>query len=289
MKLVNLKTGAGLLKMFCLFWLLCASAGRGMAQEKAVSDRTSRWSAELKFGAAVPTGSFASTDPSKADAGWAETGPALGLALNYRITRYFAVNLSLSGQENQRNNAPLISSIKASQPSATSSEVHADVGTWTIGRILAGGYFMIPLSSSGKWNLRPGISAGVLKTGIPRSNYAAVFQGPLNPLGPGGTGTISESGAYKVPSFPWSFCYAVDVGLEYAFDPKFYVTGETGYFYSAPRSIYTANPASSGGVTGTVIIPPPGGGISIADPSALPKRSFPVTSLTVMVGIGMRF
>ena len=206
-----------------------------------------KFSVKVLAGVSLPIGKFGDKsvyqDTGSTSLGWAKPGPAIQLAINYQVSKYFGVSLVLDGQENKQNaNSVTNNYILHSHNLSDSDSYKTTVQAWKISKILAGGYFVIPFNKRGKLFFQPRITGGLLKTSFP--GYSIIVYGLLN-----GVRVPGEVAATSSITLPWTFCYQAEASIVYRVNSKIHALVCLNYFHSAPRrsfDIYTfSTPASS--------------------------------------------
>ncbi len=243
-------------KPIFLLFIVTLITVRIVAQSSA-----SKFSAEVLVGGSFPVGKFGDKSVSqlyaKEFSGWAEPGPAVQLSLNYQLETLYGISVVFGAQENKEDANSLNNFFREYGGNDTYS---TNPEHWKIGKILAGGYLRIPVSSNNNVFLQPKLLAGILKTAIP--GYSLAFYALSN-------GTLVPEGTEKLPSvsLPWAFCYQLGAGLAWDLTPRTFLSLDLNYFHSGPSSKNTAYATQSTG-NGT---------------------KFPVAGINLMAGAGIRF
>ena len=247
-----------LLSIFCISELIFAQ-------------KSPKFSASISFGPAFPVGQYGSKNSSDSTAGWALPGPALNISFGYHLTRSIGAMLLVSGQLNKQDAEVFKKRLK--DGSGPGTEVQAKTYSWKIGKIMAGGFFDIPLSNSGKVLLRTALLGGAVKSYFPGYKYSGVS----NPTGSPADMT-AFSGTFTGMQLPWVFGFQVNAGVQYEIAENIFLLADMNYF-SAKVESYSFYPRS----TGIIISPRP---LPFPSPQ---KTKFSLASLSVMFGAEFRF
>lgn len=108
-----------------------------------------RWSASISFGAAIPVGKFAATNPNNIESGFARTGVDNNLQVGYRFSRYFGVSM-LAAFRTLPYDAP-----------ATSND-QISISRYGTRRFLAGPTFIHPIGDGGRLDITARLLGGVM-------------------------------------------------------------------------------------------------------------------------------
>jgi hypothetical protein len=153
-----------------------------------------RWSASISFGAAIPVGKFAATNPNNIESGFARTGVDNNLQVGYQFSRYFGVSV-LAAFRTLPYDAPAISNDQI------------NISSYGTRRFLAGPTFIHPIGNGGRWDITARLLGGVMP----------------------GIGFVSESNVisdtlsfYKANSGN-AFAYQAGAGLQYRFSRHWHV------------------------------------------------------------------
>ena len=184
---------------------------------------------------------FIEDDP----AGRAKTGLAAQLALGYYINRSVGI-LLLSGYSVHKQNTSgyrdyIKSSFETAYPGFVMNNVDVHTNSWKLTKLMAGGFFVTPLTESSTLALITKITAGVCKTAIPgyRYGYAVYFSSMPS------SGMTSQQDI----KLPWTFCYQVSVGLKYKLKENLHVILDINSFNSTPskeKTFLTSPPTTIG-------------------------------------------
>jgi len=235
------------------------------------AQKTPKFLASVSIGVAFPVDKFGSKNFSDSSAGWALPGPVLNVSFGYHITKSTGVMLLFSGQLNKQDADVFNNGIKESNGPVT--EVQTTTSSWKVPKVMAGGFFNIPLYNPGKVLLKIAVLAGGVKSYFPGYSYS----GTTNP-----TGSPADSRSYSATftgkELPWTFGYQVNAGINYKISSDIFLLADINYFNSDVES-YAVYPRST-----TVIISP--GPVPLPPPQ---KTKFSLASLNMMVGAGIRF
>jgi hypothetical protein len=256
---VQMKKGSLLLlSIFCI-------------SEIVFAQKTPKFSAAISFGPAFPVGKFGSKNSSDSTAGWALPGPALNVSFGYHLTKSTGAMLLMSGQFNKQDANSFNKRIKENNPPGT--EVQTKTYSWNIWKIMAGGFFDIPISNSRKVLLRTALSGGAVKSYFPGYKYS----GTSNPTG-SPADQSAFSGSFSGMQLPWVFGFQVNSGVQYEIAENIFLLADLNYFNAEVES-YSFYPRGTGIIfsPGPVLFPPP------------QKTKFSLASLNVMFGAEFRF
>lgn len=239
----------------CIIAMLSCTAS---AQQK-----TQQYVLSLSIGPSFPLGRF-SAGPSwfpQGDSGNAVTGGAAHLLLEYRLKNKVGISLLIGGTINGQNKDRLQGSLREELGQDAVINVYAK--SWQAFEIMPGISYNIRLSSDGKLELQPMLSAGVCKTAVPAQSYAY----HTNDLS-GSNGSISVS----KNNLPASFCYRFSAGLHYNISQNIFCLTNLSYFNSNPVATYGY---SNDWTT-------PGNWVTA-------RNHYSLSSIGVQVGVGARF
>jgi len=236
----------------------------GVAQTK-----TSAFTGELKFGAAVPVGKFSNKalniDGQSPSSGWAKLGPAVQVVINYALSKDYGLSLLFSGQQNKQDEKSVTNYLKSRFNYPADASFSTNARQWKICEILVGGFIKIPFSGSDKLFFNVNARAGVLKTSLPGYSYTVYSTQNGMPV-------ISGYGSQESQKLSWSFCYQLTTGLGVQCSSRLYASADIAYSHAAPAFHYTS-------VTGF-----PDNPVYTEH-----KTRFPVASVNLMAGIGYKF
>jgi hypothetical protein len=220
--------------LFLFFTLLALSTMRASGQGVPAQDPTAhtspaRWSIGLDAGPAFPVGSFHRSGGADGAPLTAQTGGSAELSGSYRFWRSFGATLVVEGQENKGNNGIPYSFVPPGSTKAAGSMQGSD---WKMARILTGVTYALPLTKKTGPELLFRVLGGIQRTASPDYKTDAVlYTEELYLTCNGCTGyAITSPGI----SFPWSFAYEADAGLQWRFHSRFSAIGYAGYEGSKP-------------------------------------------------------
>jgi len=198
--------------------------------------------AELTAGPSIPIGKFASTSNANNKAsGYAKPGWGGQLSLGYYLNRSFGLLLSTGYTTHQQDQQAR----KDVYTSRGYRVVRIDSENWKALNVMAGVFFVTPLTAGSKLCLITKLTAGVCETGIPREQWS----------GYSNTGPVYSYNEKII--MPWAFCYQGSVGLQYKFNQKWYVLLDASYFNATPKQEITYSvsslPAAQGGLAGRIV------------------------------------
>ena len=244
--------------LFALYSLLTLSAMRASAQggptetlaipgasgpDPTAQTSPARWSLGLAAGPAFPVGSFHRSVGVDGGSLTAQTGGSAELSGSYRFWRSFSATLVVEGQKNRGDGIPYWF-----YPPGASKAVGSKQGNdWKLARILTGAAYTLPLTKrTGPASKHTGpelllrVLGGVQKTASPDYQDAVEYLGTLYTCA-----NCSSFGSITYPgiSFPWSFAYEADAGLQWKFHSRFSAVGYAGYEGSKPSKnlLYIGN------------------------------------------------
>ena len=223
-----------------------------------------RFLVEIGVGPSFPIGKFATrsyTGIGKEPAGLAKMGLGAQVTLGYYVNEVVGLMLS-SGYSIYKQDASGYEDYMKSNLT-NSSRVEVDTKSWKVGKIMAGCFYITPLTSAEEEiTLITKLAAGVCKTDIPEYSWTAYGQ----------NGTAMGGGTEYKTALPWSFCYQISATLRYKLNNNLHVLLDISSFNSTAQKVYTYNP----------FFPVPG-------PTYSEKRKFRLAAVNVMVGIGFTF
>ncbi len=201
----------------------------GSSQDPTTQGASARWSFGLAAGPAFPVGSFHRSASVDGGSIVAQNGGSAELSGSYRFWRSLSATLVVQGQENKGNGIPY----SFIPPGSTKAVGSMQGNDWKIARILSGVTYTLPLTKKTGPELLFRVLGGVQKTASPDYKMHALLY--TNELyltcnGCTGYGAITSPGI----SFPWSFAYEADAGLQWKFHSRFSAMGYAGYEGSKP-------------------------------------------------------
>jgi hypothetical protein len=217
----------------------------------------------ISAGPAFTTGKFGSKtyDPSflnNRPAGLGKTGEALTVSGGYYLNRSCGLFISLGGQTNRQDPAAFNAYLKKQY--GDSIQTNIETREWKIAKILAGGFFELPLSASGKMFLQSKIAAGLAKTTVPAYSYTT----KVNPW-------FYTATAQSEISLHWSFAWQVNAGLGLRMNKDICLLLDLAYFDSRPAWKYSYYP-----------------NFPNTDPAVSAKRKYNLASLQLLAGIAIK-
>jgi hypothetical protein len=215
--------------IFPALLLLTISSMRASAQ-----DLPPRWSLGLAAGPAFPVGNFHRFPASDGGSGGVNSGGGVELSGALRVWRALSATLVIEGQENSGTgvNYWFI-------PPGIGQPIGSSKGNdWKIARVLAGAVYSCPLTKKTGPALLIRLLGGIQQT--TSANYKDALIYPAYPDGElvaGPMRTTSGAGAtvaYPGLTFPWTFSYEADAGLQWRFRARLSAIGYAGYEGSRP-------------------------------------------------------
>ena len=246
-----------------LLSILCIS-------EIIFAQKPPKFSATISFGPAFPVGKYGSKNSSDSTAGWALPGPALNISFGYHLNKSIGAMLLMSGQFNKQDADAFNKRLK--EWSGPGTEVQTRTSSWKVGKIMAGGFLDIPLSTSRKVLLRTALLGGAVKSYFPAHSYS----GSSNPTGSPADQT-AFMGSFSGMALPWVFGFQVNAGVHYEIAENIFLLADMNYFNAKVES-YSVYPRSTGIFTSPGPLPPP--------PQ---KTKFSLASINMMLGAEFRF
>jgi hypothetical protein len=186
-----------------------------------------RWSLAVAAGPAFPVGSFHRSAGVDGESLTAQSGGSVEVSGSYRFWRSFSATLVAEGQENRGSGIP-----DWFYPPGALESVSATRGNdWKLARILTGATYALPLTKKTGPALLFRLLGGIQKTASPDYNEPFEYLGTLfTCLNCGVPAPITYAGI----SFPWSFAYEADAGLQWRFHRRLSAVGYAGYTGSKP-------------------------------------------------------
>ena len=244
------------------------------AQQK----KHSKFFAELSGGPSFALGKFAGktyngffdTDPS----GKAKTGLAAQFSLGYYINKSVGVLLlpgySVHKQDHTGYENYTKTTLSGSSPGSSIANLDVHTNKWKLTKLMAGGFFVTPLTESSTFSLITKITAGVCKTAIPGYKFTYTITSASSPSLPGYA--MSEMSDIKLP---WTFCYQVSVGVKYKLKDNLHVLFDINSFNSTPSKEWTF-----------FLTPPISSGPPVTEKKTV---KYKLVELNTLVGIGFDF
>ena len=234
--------------------------------------KQSKFIAELSGGPSFALGKFGNktySAPTETDpAGMAKTGLAAQLSLGYKINESFGIILLPGYSVHKQDPSSRVESIKDSHSAAASDptyRLNLRANKWKLTKLMAGGFFVTPLTESSKLALVTKLAAGVCKTDIPGYTYTETYN----------NGFVLNYFSQGNIKLPWTFCYQVSVGLKYKLKDNIHLLFDINSFNSTPTkdiTYYRALPTSAGPSVGQQI-----------------NVKYKLAELNTLVGIGFDF
>jgi len=198
--------------------------------------KPAKFFAEFGVGPSFPIGDFAKKTYNGTDnnmSGFANIGLGANLSIGYHINESVGLLLSGGYSINTQNEKAYADNFKSNNSDLDA--VSVDAKSWKILKVMAGGFFVTPLTSDEDLVLRTKLTAGVCKTAVPEFNYGYMGESQGSPW----RGAAHQ----EKTSLPWSFCYQVSIGLKYSLNKKlfalfdissFNATAEKQYIFMSP-------------------------------------------------------
>jgi hypothetical protein len=218
--------------LFALLTLLTLSAMRasaqgGSSQAPTAQGVSARWSIGLAAGPAFPIGSFHRSAGVDGGSIVAQNGGSAEISGSYRFWRSFSATLVVEGQENKGTGIPYWFSLPGTEKPVGSLQGN----DWKMARILTGIVYTLPLTKETGPALLLRLLGGVQKTASPDFKDAVLYEEGLYTCL---NCAVPSPVTYPGISFPWSFAYEADAGLQWKFHSRFSAVGYAGYQGSKP-------------------------------------------------------
>jgi hypothetical protein len=179
--------------------------------------KSKRLNIELQYGPSFPVGKFGSKDYKDTSAGLAQAGSAVNLSFSYQFTnRIAAVLFVLGGSVNQQDEEAMEN--RWNDP-GSNVQTKVITGRWGLTKLMLGGKYRLPITTSGKFFFTSKLLGGVFKSGAPA--YSGVTYYNDVPVG-----NFSSS---NIP-LPWAFCYHISTGLELGLTKNFGLVTDLSFF-----------------------------------------------------------
>lgn len=180
---------------------------------------------EWSLGPSFPIGRFASSEYKEDDIpGFAKSGLSTQFSIGHYLNQSIGVMLLLGSAVHPRDKDAYKKDIESST-GITVKQI--ELKSWKSLKLMAGGFWITPLSAGSELVLRTKLTAGVAKTSLPESDWSGTGQGSTTASGHGD----------RIP-LPWSFCYQVSAALEYKLSPKWHVLLDISSFNTTARKEY---------------------------------------------------
>ena len=221
--------------LFALYSLLALSAMRasaqgGPSQPPTAQGASARWSIGLAAGPAFPVGSFHRSVGSDGGSIVAQNGGSAELSASYRFWRSFSATLVVEGQKNRGNNGLPYYFFP---PGASKAAGSMQGNDWKMARVLTGAVYTLPRIKKTGPAFFFRLLGGVQKTASPDYKDPIEYLQNTLSLTCYNCG-IASTVTYPGISFPWSFAYEADAGLQWRFHSRFSAIGYAGYEGSKP-------------------------------------------------------
>lgn len=228
---------------------------------------------ELGVGPSFPIGKFAGKSYTnlneKNPDGLAKPGLVANVTVGYYINRSIGVLLVGGYSENKQDPSSYEDYLRSYWLSRYSN-VNAKTNKWKVKKVMGGVFWLTPLTSSSKIKLLTKLAAGICKTAIPGFSYEAsnrTLSGPMY-----------AKGYQSKTALNTSFCYQVSVEGQYKLNNRLYALLDISSFNAAPEKTITYM---------TYEPVPIGTGPSYRNRTE--KRTFKLSSINVLAGIGLNF
>ncbi|HEV8084421.1 MAG TPA: hypothetical protein VGP55_14535 [Chitinophagaceae bacterium] len=223
----------------------------------------SKFFTEIKVGASLPVSKF--SDKTFTNSPWdnnpsglAKTGLNINLSLGYHLNKSTGILILLGNTFNKQDAASYKNYLTQINGNGRNE---VSTNSWKIFKVMAGGFYEIPFSTSSKLKFQSKITAGICKTAIPGYSYTLYDQ----------NGMLQGAFTQAKTSLPSAFCYQLSAGINYQINSRIDLLFDVSYCNSNPQINYSYNPN----------FPDPG-------PSISGKRKYNLSSVNVMAGIGIK-
>lgn len=196
-------------------------------------NKSSKFFTQISFGPSFSTGKFADkryasnfleSNPS----GLAKTGMGLNLSVGYHLTNSTGIILMVGGSQNKQDPKSFETYLKNLYGNNLSISIKTH--NWKIGKILAGVFFKVPVSNTGKLFFQPKIMLGVCQTAVPGFSYVVTDQ-------------ISFTSYFKSKEhLALAFCYQAGTALQYNVSKSIYICFDLNFFAGSPVLKFNYNP-----------------------------------------------
>jgi hypothetical protein len=227
---------------------------------------------ELSVGPSIPIGKFADklykhVTEDNQPAGLAKTGVSAQASFGYYLKESFGLLLASGYSVHAQDASGYEEYMKQGYISSgrMTSRVDVETQSWKIVKLMAGGFFITPLTSAENLVLLTKLTAGACKTAVPEYSYQAYDN----------NGMLYAGGKTNKTSLSWAFCYQVSVGFKYKLNNKLHLLIDVNSFNATPKKEYTFNPP-----------PLPNGDLP---PPRTEKVKFKLAEVNVLAGVGLSF
>jgi hypothetical protein len=233
---------------------------------------------ELGVGPSFPIGKFAGksyTNLNEKDPdGLAKPGLAANVTVGYYLNSSIGVLVTGGYSENKQDPSSYEDYLRRYWLTGYSN-VNAQTNKWKVKKVMGGIFWITPLTSSSKIKLLTKLAAGICKTAVPGFSYKA-----SSIYSPGSlpSGSMYAEGYQGKMTLKTSFCYQVSVEGQYKLNNRLYALLDISSFNAAPQKTITY-------MTNEPV--PIGTGISYRYRTE--KRTFKLSSINVLAGIGLNF
>ncbi|HEX6428133.1 MAG TPA: hypothetical protein VF008_10625 [Niastella sp.] len=197
-----------------------------------------KYLAEIALGPSFPLGRFASTEFKDGEVpGFAKSGISTQLSLGYYLKESIGVMLIAGYAAHPQDEKDFKAELEKDIPGLTVNKM--DLKSWRTLKLMAGGFWVTPLTAESELALRTKLTAGVAKSAVPEVDFSGT--GP-------GTG-VTSSGHGDRTSLPWGFCYQVSVAMEYKLNSNLHLLLDINSFNTTIKDKISFTDQSSGTTT----------------------------------------
>jgi hypothetical protein len=254
--------------IFFLFPFICNSQN-----EEPLARTKYRGFLTFGIGSAIPAGDLAMQNAGDSRAGLAKGGLDLRLHFGYQVHDHVGLCLTYYGQA-FRINAQAAADYYARQSPGTTNTVIVTRG-WTLGGILGGLYFRLPVGEGGKCFLEPRVMLGVSTAKSPEFSVTTTYN-----YYPTSGGTYSGKAETSSGESQLMGCYDIGTSLKFELGNRFCLSFSVDYLGCFNDAYFEQVPtlySTSGG---------PFGNISTTQHNNSTQE---MKSFTFSLGLGIRF
>lgn len=264
-----------LLIINCFLLISCAL----YAQKKQ-----SRFFTELGIGPSFPIGDFAKKTYDGTDnnlPGFAKVGIGGSLSAGYHINESLGLLVTGGYSINPQDEKAYKNYIRSKVSNINNISVEAK--NWNIIKLMAGGFFVTPLTADSTLVLRTKLTVGVCKTALPAFEYGYTRQTAIDTTQGGSslTGLSWQVAGNAKRPFGWTFCYQISIGLKFTLNKNLYALFDISSF----NATATTTENEYGSISPVSVI----SGSGPIPTSSQTKRKFRLGSVNAQAGVGLSF
>jgi len=220
--------------------------------------------AEVSIGPSFPLGQFAEKSfpgiEEKDQPGMASVGVNANVTGGYYVKENIGVLLSV-GYSTYKQKTEGYSHYFKRNWYLNATEVTVEADHWKMLKVMAGGFLVTPISED-KINLVTKLSAGILKTDVPKYSWEAYAA----------TGSAFAGGEMEKEKLSATFCYQISLGLQFKMNERVHLLFDINSF----------NAAATKDAPAQIGIPIPG-------VPSMPDRKYKFGSVNALLGVGLNF